>query len=163
MSQTEPQETATPSAAAAPPGSRHWLLISIGAVAAGVAIVVATMYWPASSPPPPPSTVTGIASHTVLYEAEGADAPGLRSATYTIQTDSGGTSQGETDLPMKNKAGGTGLSFTNFKTGDFVYLSVQNSNAAGSVTCRITVGDLVIAENTSTGGYAIATCKGTVR
>jgi hypothetical protein len=40
---------------------------------------------------------------------------------------------------MKSQTGDTGLTFTSFHTGDFVYLSVQNTDAAGSVTCRILV------------------------
>jgi hypothetical protein len=43
-----------------------------------------------------------------------------------------------------------------------VYLSVQNQNAAGSVTCRILLDGMVVSENTSTGGYVIATCQGRV-
>jgi hypothetical protein len=102
------------------------------------------------------------ATHTVVYEADGSGARGLRTVNYTIQTDDGGTSQGTTNLPMKNKAGGTGLTFTGFNSGDFVYLSVQNEDAAGDVTCRIVIDGVTISENTSSGGYTIATCKGSV-
>jgi hypothetical protein len=128
-------------------------IVLAGAVILGVAWLA--LNWPTSQPP-----VT--TTHVVVYEADESGAQGTRSATYTIQTDDGGTSQGETNLPMVNTAGGTGLTFTNFRTGDFVYLSVQNRDAAGSVTCRITVDGRVLSENTSTGGYVIATCQGRV-
>lgn len=129
----------------------HLWIILAGALVLAVAWLA--LNWPTSSPP-------AATSHTVLYEAEGAGARGLRSATYTLQTPSG-SAQGEINLPMMTRDGDTGLTYT-FRSGDFVYLSVQNSDAAGSVTCRITVDGVVISENTSTGGYVIASCKGTV-
>lgn len=171
MSQTEPPATANPPAATTPrKRSRLWLLIPLGIAVPVIATLVA-FYWPADAPTPPSSiTTSSSTSYAVLYEAEGTGARGPRSVRYTIQTDSGGTSQGETNLPMKNRDGGTGLTFTNFQAGDFVYLSVQNRDAAGSVTCRITVtsssGSVsvskVVSENTSTGGSVIASCKGQV-
>lgn len=99
------------------------------------------------------------ASHAVVYQADGA---GTSAGNYTLQSEDGGTRQGEAALPLKNQAGDVGLTFTGFKSGDFVYLSVQNANGSGSVTCRIMVDGVVIADNTSDGGYVIATCKGTV-
>ena len=72
----------------------------------------------------------------------------------TAGTPGGGTSQRTGPLPI------TGT-FT-FKAGDHVYVSVQNQQGAGSVTCRITVDGLKVSENTSSGGYAIATCQGKV-
>lgn len=135
-------------------------LITVGVVGSLVGIWY-LMDSPDQQPAPAPKPVL-LTNHTVIYEADGAGARGLRTVTYTIQTDNGGTSQGETNLPMKNRNGGTGLIFSGFSTGDFVYLSVQNKDAAGDVTCRITVDGKVISENTSSGGYAIATCKGSV-
>ncbi len=46
--------------------------------------------------------------------------------------------------------------------GAFVYISVQNRGDSGSVTCSITVDNVVVAENTSSGGYVIASCDGLV-
>jgi len=97
--------------------------------------------------------------HKVLYEAEGED---TTEASYTLRSDNGGTVQGDVDLPLKNKAGGTGLTMSGFKSGAFVYLSIQNGKGYGSVTCRITIDGKVVSENTSHGGYKIATCTGTV-
>lgn len=99
------------------------------------------------------------AVHTVSYEADG---DGTKAGNYTLRAADGGTRQGEADLPLMNKAGGTGLQLSGFQPGDFVYLSVQNDNGYGSVTCRIVVDGQTISENTSTGGYTIATCQGQV-
>lgn len=85
-------------------------------------------------------------------------------ASITIQTPSGSSQQNDIDVPLKTKEGGYPyLEFT-FSAGDFVYLSAQNSKGYGTVTCRITTDDgEVIAENSASGGYAIASCSGKAR
>lgn len=106
---------------------------------------------PASAPvaPAPPR---------VVFYAEGN---GTKSAGVTMKTESGGTIQKDVSLPMGNvETGEPGVPSEGFKSGDFLYLSLQNKEAAGSVTCRIKVGDKVIDEATSSGGYKIATCQG---
>lgn len=107
---------------------------------------------------PVAQTAPVVTSHTVLYEAEGA----ARTASYTLKSDDGGTRQGDFDLPLRNQSGGQGLTFTGFSTGAFVYLSIQNGDEYGSVTCRITVDGVKLSENTSDGGSMIATCQGQV-
>lgn len=99
-----------------------------------------------SSPATAPISVPAQPAHTVIYAVYGA-------ANYTLRTDDGGIVQGTTDLP---------LTFTRFNSGDFVYLSVQNSEEYGSVSCRIIIDGVEVANNTSSGGYVIATCQGTV-
>lgn len=98
-------------------------------------------------------------SHTVVYQAEGA---GTVSASYTWATDDGGTSQGDIDLPLQSQADDNGVELYRFKTGDSLYLSIQNSTDAGAITCRILVDGAKISEVTSSGGYKIATCTGRV-
>jgi hypothetical protein len=44
--------------------------------------------------------------------------------------------------------------------GYFVYLSVQNQNNSGTVTCSITSNGKTVASNSSTGAYVITTCSG---
>jgi hypothetical protein len=44
--------------------------------------------------------------------------------------------------------------------GYFVYLSVQNQNNSGTVTCSITSNGKKVSSNSSTGAYVIATCSG---
>lgn len=110
----------------------------------------------------PPQVTPIVTTHTVVYEAEAPGSSGPRTANYTLQSEDGGTRQGDIDLPLRNQNGTTGLTFTGFSSGDFVYLSVQNGDEYGTVTCRITVDGTVVSENSSDGGYAIATCQGQV-
>jgi hypothetical protein len=131
-----------------PPRHSRLKQIVVGAVIAGL-VACAFGAWLAFRDPPPPAT------HTVLYEVEADAATGSgRTGSYTIRTDTGGTSQGTGKLPM------TGT-YT-FRTGDFVYVSVQNGQPAGTVTCRITVDGVKLAEVTSNGAFTIATCQGKV-
>jgi len=90
----------------------------------------------------------------VTYEVDGS----ASSANVTYETPTG-TSQGSVDLPMRNKLGQVGLHFK-FEPGAFLYISAQNDGEYGDVTCRIKVDGEVVSENTATGDYAIATCKG---
>lgn len=106
------------------------------------------------------STAAGSSTaHEVWYRAEGT---GTAEASYTLRSDDGGTRQQDIDLPLVNQKGETGLTFEGFKSGDSVYLSVQNTTPAGSVTCRIIIDGHEISNNTSSGGYKVATCQGTV-
>jgi hypothetical protein len=98
-------------------------------------------------------------AHEVWYRADGT---GTAEASYTLRSDDGGTVQGDINLPLVNQKGETGLTFEGFKSGDFVYLSVQNTTAAGAVTCRIIVDGKEISHNTSSGGYKIASCSSRV-
>lgn len=134
-----------------------------GLVAVGVAASAFGIWFLASSPDKPDAPAsTVLASHTVVYEADGGGARGLRTVSYTIGTADGGTSQGETNLPLKNRDGGTGLILAGFRSGAVAYLSLQNKDAAGDVTCRIRVDGEVISENTSSGGHTVVTCSGIV-
>lgn len=111
------------------------------------------------SPSPKPSASSFSPTpvdHVVLYELDGSAA----SANITYQTPTGMSQQQGIDVPMTSKSGGPGLEFKGFGYGDFVYFSAQNDGEYGSLTCRITVDGEVISENTSSGGFAIATCEG---
>jgi hypothetical protein len=128
---------------------RPALLVARVLVAAAVLGCLLYAAWPYLKPAPSEPT-----THTVLYEATADAAYGAgRTGMVTAQAP-GGTTQRTGLLPI------TGT--YSFGTGDFVYLSVQNQQPAGSVTCRITVDGVVVSENTSTGGYTIASCKGQV-
>jgi hypothetical protein len=96
----------------------------------------------------------------VVFYAEGE---GTKSAAVTMQSESGGTLQKDVALPMADEATGQpGVASDGFKHGAHLYLSLQNSEAAGSVTCRIEVDGKVVDEATSSGAYKIATCVGKV-
>lgn len=131
--------------------------VTIAAVVLGGLLYAA---WPYLKPAPDLPT-----TYTVIYEA---DSVGTAAGSITLEAPTG-TQQEEVGLPLKSQAGDTGLTFS-FQPGAFVYLSVQNHNDSGSVTCRITVKAVtggyevsrVISEVTSTGGHVIASCKGQV-
>lgn len=106
-----------------------------------------------------PPAATQPTTHEVWYRADG---DGTKTASYTLRSEDGGTVQGDINLPLTNQQGETGLTFTGFKSRDFVYLSVQNSSDAGSITCQIFVDGVQISSNTSDGAYKIATCQGRV-
>lgn len=123
-------------------------IITIGAISA--------LAWGLNHPGETTAKVGNSSTHTVLYEAEADAAHGSgRTAMYTEQTDTGGTKQGTAALPASQTLYG-------FHHGDFVYLSLQNQQPTGAVTCRITIDGTVVSEVTSDGGYTIATCQATV-
>lgn len=143
--------------------ARNALLVAGGfvLVAAVLAALLIAGNQSAGRAATPPAAVTSYtpATHTVSYEADG---DGTDAGTYTLRSADGGTRQGDADLPLTNKAGGIGLQLVGFEPGDFVYLSIQNDNGYGSVTCRIVVDGVTVSENTSSGAYTIATCQGQV-
>jgi hypothetical protein len=56
---------------------------------------------------------------------------------------------------------GNGWKYNWTQTGTrWLYLSAQNNNSTGNVTVKIYRGSKVVAENTSYGGYSIATVDG---
>jgi len=118
------------------------------AAAAIIGIPLIALNWPASE---------AATSHTVVYQAEADAAHGSgRTGDITLQTDAGGTAQqAGAKLPLT-------ASYASFHSGDFVYLSVQNQDYAGTVTCRITIDGKVASENTSSGAYTIAACQARV-
>jgi hypothetical protein len=107
----------------------------------------------------PGSPAPATAPHVVFY----AEGDGTAAAAMTLQTESGGTIQKDVALPLTDASKGTaGLSSDLFKHGDHLYISLQNKQDAGSVTCRIKVGDTVIDEATSSGGHVVVSCVGKV-
>lgn len=126
--------------------------------AAGALVLVACTHQPeaATETPPPASGVPRV----VVFYAEG---DGTRAAAVTMRTESGGTIQKNVALPMGDaKTGKAGVESTLFKRGDQLYISVQNTGAAGSVTCRIEVDGKTVDEATSSGAGSIASCRGTM-
>lgn len=111
------------------------------------------------------AALAGMAKN-VVFEVEGeerysSDRWGM-SVDVTI-TDPSGTQQGTgKDVPLGPSGGPPGLRRT-LATGSPVSLTAQiSSDDSGTVTCRITADGVVIVENTSSGGYAVVSCTGTV-
>jgi hypothetical protein len=95
-----------------------------------------------------------------VFFAEGQD---TESGAVTFRSESGGTIQQDVALPMTNtKTGQPGIASDQFRRGATLYMSLQNSEGVGSVTCRIEVNGQVVDTATSSGAYKIATCVGTV-
>ncbi len=92
---------------------------------------------------------------TVIYEVEGT----AKSVDITMESGSGTSQQSNLKVPLSSKGGAKGLTLK-VDRGDFVYISAQNQGSSGSVTCRITVDNVVVSTVTSSGGYTIATCSG---
>ena len=82
-------------------------------------------------------------------------------ADITVSTPTG-TVQKTVDLPMKTRDGQTGVR-GDAPAGSPLYISAQKNDAYGSITCRIYSSGELVSENTSSGDYSIATCKGTAR
>lgn len=82
---------------------------------------------------------------------------GALSVSYTAEM-ADGVSQGEADLPLKNKTGSAGLQFCQDPDA-FLYFSAQNMGASGSVTCAVEVDGERVSSVSSSGAYVIATCS----
>jgi len=97
--------------------------------------------------------------HVVFY----GEGDGTVSASVTMRTETGGAIQKDVALPMVDAATKQpGVVSDRFKRGDQLYMSLQNSEAAGSVTCRIEVDGKVIDTATSSGAGVVASCRGIV-
>lgn len=95
------------------------------------------------------SALSSILDQTYTYEV--VTTVGGGSLTYatgsgTQQEDIGESPEGN---PWMSVAVGT----------DFAYVSVQNDDEYGDVTCRIKQDGQVVSENTSSAAYGIATCQ----
>lgn len=99
------------------------------------------------------------APHVVFY----AEGQGTTTGAITLSTESGGTLQKDVKLPAVDETTGTaGIATDAFKSGGHLYISLQNKEATGKVTCRIVVDGKTIDEASSEGPYKIAACRGDV-
>jgi hypothetical protein len=87
----------------------------------------------------------------VVYQVRGTGPYG----SMTYRNVQGGTGQANHEnIPW-------GISFK-ARPGQILYLSAQNYQDHGSITCEILVDNQVLQSAESSGGYAIATCSGVV-
>jgi hypothetical protein len=102
-----------------------------------------------------PSTAEDGVVYLVLGSAD--------SASITISTPTG-QSQQDIDVPLMNQEGQRGLHFSGFSSGDFLYVSAQNTDDSpfSNIRCKIKVDGVVISDNESDAEYGIATCQGTM-
>ncbi|WP_104086303.1 hypothetical protein [Arthrobacter sp. GMC3] len=99
------------------------------------------------------------ATHTVLYEVEGT----AKGADLTLETLNGTSQLSGKAVPLANKTSGKRGMTLEMPAGSFVYISAQNTGSSGTISCKITVDGVVVAHNSSSGGYTIATCTGKAR
>lgn len=140
---------------------RKWPAVALlAAVAvAVVAVFASTASGSSSSASSDSGSSTSHYSSTVdvLYEVEGT----ATGTDVTLESPTGTSQLTGKAVPLGNRSAGTrGIHYT-MPRGHFVYLSAQNTDDTGSITCKITVDGVLVASNTSSGGYAIASCSGT--
>jgi len=73
-------------------------------------------------------------------------------ASLTYENEQGGTEQTKVVIPWQETM--------TVKRGSFLYLSAQNDDESGSVTCEIWVDGVKWRDSTSRGAYVISTCSG---
>lgn len=141
---------------------RRKLIVGVGILALLVllstaAVVQGIQNRPEAQDPPPDVAAAGGVNpepEWVRYEVDGENTD---QAAVTYRTPDG-TQQATVALPMMNDAGEEGVRFI-YTAGQFLYISAQNQNGYGSVTCQIYIDDTLVSENTSSGAYAIASCE----
>jgi len=97
-----------------------------------------------------PRSISTPTSVLVRYVIKGS----TRRGSMTWANAQGGTEQGEFNIPWEK-------SFT-MEDGDFAYISAQNDQGFGEITCQIWVGSVKWRESTSTGAYSIVSCSGSI-
>jgi hypothetical protein len=140
----------------------RWLMLAV-AVTALILVGVALSTTNKPSPDSSAGSTSGTSAYSstvqVLYEVEGT----AKGVDVTLEAETGTSQLNDKAVPLANKTTGKkGLTYS-MSRGHFVYLSAQNQGSSGTITCRITVDGTVVSTNTSSGGYAIASCKGTAR
>lgn len=122
---------------------------AIGLALFAVFVVIAAVVTHGGAPNYPSATTT----HTVVYQLT-TTGPAT-SADVTYKTPTGIEQQQDVDVPFD------GVTLPNVASGEFLSISGQLKGDAQDITCTITVDGLVVAKNTSSGEFAIATCDGT--
>lgn len=134
------------------------------ALAFTTAALVAGCSSPNMAPAPSKTTATYAAikaTVTVTYEVDGEAYGAVAPTASLTMASTTGTRQVKADLPLMNRAGGVGVE-ADMLPGAFAYVSAQAGEGTRSVTCRIRVDGVIVAENESSGQYSIVTCKATV-
>lgn len=134
----------------------YWIILGVVvAIVTFMAIFSAVGDRPAIKPVLPsgsgPVDVPATALRRVVYRVSGT----ADSVELTYQNESGnGEQRTAFMLPWSEEY--------RMPAGAFMYVSAQNAEASGRVTCEILVDGQVVEQATSQGGYVIATCSGSV-
>ena len=92
---------------------------------------------------------SGSPTYRVKYKVGGTTSQ----ASVTYQNAEGGTEQMDVRVPWEKTIG-------TVERGGFLYLSAQNYEDSGSITCEIWVDGRMWKHSTSSGAYVIASCNG---
>lgn len=142
----------------------RWPVPVLGIIAA--ALIIAWAPWQAGSQASSSSGSSGtggssyVAPSTtvdVLYEVDGS----ATGTNVSLATPTGTVQLNDKAVPLGNRSAGTRGVHYQMPRGHFVSLIAQNTGSSGFISCKITVDGVVVASNTSSGGYAIASCCGT--
>lgn len=98
---------------------------------------------------PPTSSTVGVTYRVTTS--------GNTTIDLTFENDQGNTEQ-VADRRIQNSTPWTKRGV--FGRGEFVYVSAQQGDSNGTVTCEILVAGVVVESATSSGPYTIATCSG---
>jgi hypothetical protein len=123
------------------------IVVTLAIIAGLVCVCLSIVLWPTSDNSSPVTTN----SHNVTYRITGS----TRAVSITLQNATGGTEQKESGVPFV-------YTMPNMKRGAYYYISAQNKNDSGSVTCEVLIDDKVIKQSNSSGAYVIASCSGLV-
>lgn len=129
------------------------VLVILGLIAALIAVWTRDDEDSASVDVSDPTASLRPVEYRLTGDASGAD--------LTWMDGNGQTSQATGKAVPLNDGDGTGSIDFSARPGTFLYFSAQNTGSAGTLTCQIVVDGQVVAENTSSGGYAIVSCNAT--
>jgi hypothetical protein len=105
------------------------------------------------------SALAAATTHQVVYGLTTSGA--ATTADITYKTPTGIEQQQGVDVPLMSAGGGAGITLTQVASGQFLSISGQLKGDAQDITCSITVDGTVVAQNTSSGEFAIASCDAT--
>lgn len=147
---SQPVAASRPAPQPAPKRKREGCVTTLAKLAFTILFLLALLYLADVFLFASPSSTSSPGSRvTVKYSVGGS----TDSAFVTYKNQSGNTQQQEVNLPWSR-------TFT-MQPGDFVYISAQNQESGGSISCSITADGRVIENASSVGGYVIAECSGT--
>ena len=122
-----------------------WALIAVLAVVA--LILVCGLSRRSSSGVSLAPKIAAPTTHEITYELSGS----TYKASITIENEHENTEQHDVKLPYSK-------SFTSKSPSQFLYISAQKEDKAGTLTCKILVDGISVSEATTTAEYGIASC-----
>lgn len=114
---------------------------------------------PASSTPAPATSTPAPAGRSVTYDVTG-DGGAASNVSYSTFSGGGGGTESAANavLPFQKVVP---ISDANLLSTSVFSLVGQAGPSGTTISCKITVDGKVIAQQTSTGAYAVVTCSGT--